>query len=119
MRSAACGRSVNSCTLIPPGQILPPTFRTGLGVAIQKGEPLVENHTQDEELKAHLLEINEQFRTLAGQHAHLKHKIEEIESKPHVTPADEIEEQRLKKLKLHAKDEMNQILARYKHASVG
>ena len=79
----------------------------------------MENHTQDEELKAHLLEINEQFRTLAGQHAQLKQKIEEIESKPHVTPADEIEEQRLKKLKLHAKDAMNQILARYKHASVG
>jgi len=79
----------------------------------------MENHTQDEELKAHLLETDEQFRTLAGQHAQLKQKIEEIESKPHVTPADEIEEQRLKKLKLHAKDEMNQILARYKHASVG
>ncbi|MGI8958511.1 MAG: YdcH family protein [Bryobacteraceae bacterium] len=78
----------------------------------------MENRTQDEELKAHLLETNEQFRTLAGQHAQLKHKIEEIESKPHVTPADEIEEQRLKKLKLHAKDEMNQIVARHKHASV-
>jgi uncharacterized protein len=83
-----------------------------------KENTLMENRTQDEELKAHLLETNEQFRTLAGQHAQLKRQIEEIESKPHVTPADEIEEQRLKKLKLHAKDEMNQIIARYKHASV-
>jgi uncharacterized protein len=83
-----------------------------------KENTLMENRTQDEELKAQLLETNEQFRTLAGQHAQLKRQIEEIESKPHVTPADEIEEQRLKKLKLHAKDEMNQILARYKHASV-
>ncbi len=78
----------------------------------------MENHTQDEELKAHLLATNEQFRTLAGQHAQLKQKIGEIESRPHVTPADELEEQRLKKLKLHLKDQMNQMLARSKHASV-
>ncbi len=79
----------------------------------------MENHTQEEELKAHLLATNEQFRNLAGQHAHLKEQIEAIESKPHVTPADELEEQRLKKLKLHLKDQMNQIVARTKHASVG
>ena len=78
----------------------------------------MENHTQDAHLKAHLLQTNEQFRTLAVQHAHLKKQIEEIESKPHVTPVDELEEQRLKKLKLHVKDQMNEILAQSKHASV-
>ncbi len=78
----------------------------------------MENHTPDEELKAHLLETNEQFKQLAEQHAHLKHEVEEIESKPHVTPADELEEQRLKKLKLHVKDQMNEIIARYRHAAV-
>jgi len=46
----------------------------------------------------------------------LKHQIEEIESKPHVTGEDELEEQRLKKLKLHVKDEMNEILASARHA---
>jgi len=65
-----------------------------------------------------LLATDEQFRTLAGQHAQLKQKIEEIEARPHVTPADELEEQRLKKLKLRLKDQMNQILARNKQASV-
>lgn len=78
----------------------------------------MEIHTQDEELKAHLLKTNEQFRSLAEQHAQLKKKIEEIEAKPHVTGADEIEEQRLKKQKLHLKDEMNAILAQYRHSSV-
>jgi uncharacterized protein YdcH (DUF465 family) len=78
----------------------------------------MENHTQDEELKAHLLATDEQFRTLAGQHAQLKKQIEEIESRPHVTPTDELEEQRLKKLKLHLKDQMNEMLARSKHAGV-
>jgi len=79
----------------------------------------MENHTQDEELKAHLLTANEQFRSLAEQHAQLKKKIEEIESKPHVTEGDELEEQRLKKLKLRIKDQMNEILAQHRHANVG
>jgi uncharacterized protein YdcH (DUF465 family) len=79
----------------------------------------MENHTQDEELKAHLLATNEQFRLLNEQHAQLKHKIEEIEAKPHVTEADEVEEQRLKKLKLHLKDQMLEMMAQYGHTSVG
>lgn len=79
----------------------------------------MENYTQDEDLKAHLLATDEQFKKLAEQHAQLKHQIGIIESKPHVTPADELEEQRLKKLKLHVKDEMNAVLARYKQAAVG
>jgi len=78
----------------------------------------MENHTQEEEFKAHLLATNEQFRKLSEQHAHLKHQIEEIESKPHVTGEDELEEQRLKKLKLHIKDEMNEIMAHSRHATV-
>lgn len=55
----------------------------------------MENHTQ-EDLRAHLLASNEQFRSLAEQHAQLKRQIEAIESKPHVTSADELEEQCLK-----------------------
>lgn len=78
----------------------------------------MENHTQ-EELKAHLLATDEQFRSLAEQHARLKQQIEAIESKPHVTSTDEIEEQRLKKQKLRLKDQMNAILAHYRTATVG
>lgn len=78
----------------------------------------MENHTQDDDLKAHLLATDEHFKALAEQHAQLKKQIGEIESKPHLTSADEIEEQRLKKLKLHTKDQMNAIMAQYKHAGV-
>lgn len=78
----------------------------------------MENHAQDEELKAHLLATDDQFRKLAEQHAQLKKQVEEIESKPHVTGEDELEEQRIKKLKLHIKDQMNEILERHKHANV-
>jgi uncharacterized protein YdcH (DUF465 family) len=75
----------------------------------------MENHSQEESFKAHLLATNEHFRELSEQHAHLKHQIEEIESKPHVTGEDELEEQRLKKLKLHVKDEMNEMVASARH----
>ena len=78
----------------------------------------MENRTQEEELKAHLLSTNEQFRKLAEQHAQLKHQIENIESKSHVTSEDELEEQRLKKLKLYVKDRMNEIVAQRRHATV-
>jgi uncharacterized protein YdcH (DUF465 family) len=78
----------------------------------------MENHTQEEDAKAHLLATNEQFRALSEQHALLKKQIEEIESKPHVTGADEIEEQRLKKLKLQIKDQMNDMLAHSRAATV-
>jgi uncharacterized protein YdcH (DUF465 family) len=79
----------------------------------------MENRTQDDDLKAHLLATHENFRTLAEQHAQLKNQIRAIDSKAHLTSADEIEEQRLKKIKLHVKDQMNEIMAQYKHASVG
>ena len=78
----------------------------------------METFNQDEELKAHLLSTNEQYRTLAGQHAQLKHQVEDMEAKSHLTSEDELEEQRLKKLKLQIKDQMSAILEEYKHASV-
>lgn len=71
-----------------------------------------------EEMKAHLLAHDDQFRSLAEQHAQIKKQIEEIESKPHVTGADELEEQRLKKLKLYLKDQMNRMLLHSRHATV-
>jgi uncharacterized protein YdcH (DUF465 family) len=79
---------------------------------------LTENQTQEEEAKAHLLATSEQFRDLHEQHALLKKQIERIESKPHVTEADEIEEQRLKKLKLQVKDQMNELIAQARAATV-
>jgi uncharacterized protein YdcH (DUF465 family) len=67
-----------------------------------------------EELKAHLMATSEEFRQLAAQHAEYKRQLDAIEAKPHVTPEDEIEEHRIKKLKLHLKDQMNEFMARHK-----
>jgi len=70
------------------------------------------------ELKAHLMAISEEFRQLAAQHAEYDRQLDAIEAKPHVTPQDEVEEHRIKKLKLRIKDQMNEIMARYKAEKV-
>ncbi len=71
-----------------------------------------------DELKAHLMATNEEFRSLAETHAAYHRQLEAIEAKPHMTLEDEVEEQRLKKQKLRLKDQMNEILARYRTQQV-
>lgn len=72
-----------------------------------------------EELKAHLMQTNETFRSLSHQHHEYDVLVEQLESKPSLTAAEEIEEHRLKKLKLRLKDEMEAILSesRLQHAN--
>jgi len=74
--------------------------------------------TNNEQLKAHLMATDEEFRQLAAQHSEYERQIQEIESHVHVTPADEDEEHRLKKLKLHCKDRMELIMNRYRQQPV-
>lgn len=71
------------------------------------------DNTQDD-LKAHLMATDDEFRRAAEEHAQLKRQIEEIEARGHVTPEDEMEEHRLKKLKLAAKDRMTEIMERHR-----
>ena len=71
-----------------------------------------------EELKAYLINSNEEYRSLAEKHAEYARLIDEIETKPHVTPEDEVEEHRLKKLKLACKDQMQAIVNRHLSAQV-
>ncbi len=71
-----------------------------------------------EDLKAHLMQTDDEFRQLAAQHSEYHHQLETIESKPWLTPQDEVEEHRLKKLKLHCKDQMIQIMNRYRAQQV-
>jgi len=71
-----------------------------------------------EGLKAHLMATSEEFRQLVAQHAELKRQVEAIEAKPHVTPEDEIEEHRIKKLKLRLKDQINAFMAQHRPEQV-
>ncbi len=67
-----------------------------------------------DELKAHLMATDETFRRLAEQHAEYHKRLEALEAKPHLTDEEQVEEHRLKKLKLHLKDQMTGMMARYK-----
>ena len=75
-----------------------------------KETSLMEN-TQDE-LKAHLMETDEEFRRLVEQHTQYHQQLEALESRSHLSSQEQVEEHRLKKLKLHLKDQINAILAR-------
>lgn len=70
-------------------------------------------YTSEAELKAHLIATDAHFRTLSTQHETYARLLSELENKSHLTTEEEVEEHRLKKLKLHAKDEMRQLMARY------
>jgi uncharacterized protein YdcH (DUF465 family) len=72
-----------------------------------------------EEIKAHLMQTNEKYRQLMEQHHEYDGLVEALEAKLALTAEEELEEHRLKKLKLHLKDEMEQLVSEYKlqHAS--
>ncbi|HVW11445.1 MAG TPA: DUF465 domain-containing protein [Bryobacteraceae bacterium] len=76
-------------------------------------------NTIQEELKAHLMQTNDTFRDLINQHHEYDVLVEQLENKPALTAEEEIEEHRLKKLKLRLKDQMEQIMSEYRlqHAS--
>ena len=77
----------------------------------------METTTQDE-LKAHLMATSEEFRALAEQHTQLHHQLEKLEAKSHLSDEEQLDEHRIKKQKLRLKDQMNEILARYRAQQV-
>ncbi len=73
--------------------------------------------TQDD-LKAHLMETNEGFRRLALEHCEHSKKLDELASRSYLSPEEQVEEVRLKKMKLRLKDQMEQIMSRYRAQQV-
>ena len=72
-----------------------------------------------EEIKAHLMQTNEKYRQLVAQHHEYDRQVEALEAKHALSADEELEEHRLKKLKLHLKDEMEQLVSdhRLQHTS--
>ena len=69
-----------------------------------------------DDLRAHLMQSNEEFRRLATQHSEYKQKLKEFASRHYLTEDEQLEEIRLKKLKLRLKDQMEQILDQSRRA---
>ena len=61
------------------------------------------------ELRAQLLEGNDEFRRLATEHAQYSQKLDSLIAKRFLSEDEKIEEVRLKKLKLRLKDEMTRM----------
>jgi uncharacterized protein YdcH (DUF465 family) len=70
--------------------------------------------TVQNQLRTQLMTTNEEFRRLATQHADYARRLDELSARPYLTEQEQLEEIRLKKLKLRLKDEMHTIL---NHAS--
>lgn len=64
-----------------------------------------------EQLRAHLMETSAEFRQLSAQHLDLAAKLDALEALPHLTEQEQIEEVRLKKLKLRLKDKMETMVS--------
>jgi uncharacterized protein YdcH (DUF465 family) len=67
-----------------------------------------------EELKRQLLQSDEEYRQLATRHHDLDEKIHSLTGRPYLTQPEQLEEVRLKKVKLQLKDQMENILRRHR-----
>lgn len=77
----------------------------------------MENQAQDE-LKAHLMATDEHFREMCLQHSEYDRQVQELEEKHALSDAEQLEEVRLKKVKLHLKDQIAEVLSRHKAQQV-
>jgi uncharacterized protein YdcH (DUF465 family) len=90
-----------------------PYRRLGAATPLKEACPRMERNSQ-EDIKAHLMQTNEQFRHMAEQHREYKRLVEQLEAKHYLTQQEEAEEHRLKKLKLHLKDQMEQLMSQHR-----
>ena len=72
-----------------------------------------------EELRAHLMATDEEFRRMSAEHAEYKRRVAEIEANPHPSDQEVVEEARLKKLKLQLKDKMMERMHQYRLSHAG
>jgi len=69
-------------------------------------------HREEELIRQHM-NHDEELRSIYTQHQELKQKLEVFRNKLYLTNEEEIEEKRIRKLKLASKDRMMAILGRY------
>ena len=69
--------------------------------------------TDFEEVKRQLLQSDEEYRQLATRHHDLDERIHNLTARSYLTEPEQIEEARLKKVKLQLKDQMESIVRRH------
>ncbi len=71
------------------------------------------------EVKAYLIETDQDFRKLAGQHQVYERELEALLKKPYLNERDHFEEKVIKKKKLLLKDQMQRMIHHHQsHNSV-
>ncbi len=70
--------------------------------------------SKDQEIIEKLMKENEEFRRYMEEHRELEKKVAELEKKLYLTPDEEMEVKRLKKIKLAGKDKIEEMISRYK-----
>jgi uncharacterized protein YdcH (DUF465 family) len=78
----------------------------------------MDRNTQ-EEIKAHLMQTDGRFREVVDKHHECDRLVDALEQKSVLTPEEEMEEHRLKKIKLQLKDEIEHIVSEYRLQHVG
>ena len=63
-----------------------------------------------------LLDTDAEYRRLAEQHSKYEAELQRISKAPYLSSEDLLEEIKLKKMKLHCKDEMERIASRIQRA---
>ena len=69
---------------------------------------------KEEEIKEQLMSSSADFRRLAEEHYRYEGKLQEMNRRHHLTEQDHLEEMTIKKKKLHVKDRMNSMIAKFK-----
>jgi uncharacterized protein YdcH (DUF465 family) len=65
---------------------------------------------QSQDLKALLLQTDEEFHQLAAKHHELEDRLHQLTAKPYLSEPEQVEEVTIKKRKLQLKDRMEHIL---------
>ena len=74
--------------------------------------------TRDDQLKEELLESDEEYRRLWEEHQAFERRLEHLYQQSMLSPADEMEQKRIKLHKLSLKDQMEQILRARRQAQI-
>ncbi len=72
--------------------------------------------TPTEAIREQLMANNPEYQRLREEHARLANQLQQLASKPYLTEQEQIEEVRLKKLKLRAKDQMESLVRQFQAA---